>query len=474
MSTEEKPGRMPIPPQVRRRLQALFENGTKNAQTGNFDYATEMFTQALKGDPGNPIYVKAFLSNLNRKYNNNLKGSKFAGPKTMLAKGSLKKSVAMKKWQDVVETGLEILKENPWDVGVLSDLGRACEAMENEEGEVEYLRQALEADKDNADANRLLGRAYDRTGQFNLAIECFTRVLRAVPKDEEAMRALSNLAVKKTIEKGGYEDAETAGDVRARGNALSLDDDESASLTPEEKLIRRIEKDPTDKEAYMELNDLYVKDEIFDKAIAVMNKAQQALGGGDIMIRERQEDAQLRMARQHAQIAEQKAQKEKTPEAIALYKRMQVELNNKETEIYGNRCERYPTNLGFKYELAIRIQRAGKFAEAIKLFQECRSDLKRKSAVQVALGDCFYSIKQYRLALQSYEAAVTELSDRDPEIYKAVLYKAARLAEHLQEWEAAEKHYNHLAATDFGYKDVSQRLDKIQRIRNNSGDPDAG
>ena len=57
------------------------------------------------------------------------------------------------------------------------------------------------------------------------------------------------------------------------------------------------------------------------------------------------------------QIAEQKARTERTPEAIDLYKRMGSELNNQEMEIYGKRCERYPTNLGFKYELAVRLQR---------------------------------------------------------------------------------------------------------------------
>jgi hypothetical protein len=92
----------------------------------------------------------------------------------------------------------------------------------------------------------------------------------------------------------------------------------------------------------------------------------------------------------------------------------------------------------------------------------------------VALGDCFYSIKQYRLAWQSYEAAVTETSERDPDVFKAVIYKAARIAEHLKEWESAQKHYNHLAAIDFGYKDVAERLDKILRIRDNGDDADVG
>jgi tetratricopeptide (TPR) repeat protein len=472
MSTEEKPGRMPIPPGVRARLQQFFEFGNQKAATGNFDYATDMYSRCIVGDPGNPLYVKAFLTNLSKKYNNNKKGGKLAGLKTVSAKGSLKAAVARKKWEDVIKTGLEILKENPWDAGVLADMGKACEALDHDDGEVEFLRQALDADPDDPEMNRLLGRALDRSGQFNAAIECFAKVLRGKPKDEEAMRAVSNLAVKRTIEKGGYEDAKTSQDVRAAKRGPSLDDDETGNLTPEEKLLRDIEKDPSDKEAYIELYDLYIKDEIFDKGVAVMKKALEALGPGDLMLRERYEDGQLRLARQHLAIAERKFEAEKTPEAEALYRRYKVELNNKETEIYAKRCERYPTNLGFKYELALRLQKAGKLPEAIKLFQEARSDLKRKGLVLMSLGDCFYAIKQYRLALQHYEQAAAEISERDPDFYKGVVYKAGRLAEHLQEWDAAQKHYNTLAAVDFAYKDVGERLDKILRIRENNGDPD--
>ena len=98
--------------------------------------------------------------------------------------------------------------------------------------------------------------------------------------------------------------------------------------------------------------------------------------------------------------------------------------------------------------------------------------MKRKGTVLSALGDCFYSIKQYRLALQNYEGAIPEISERDPEIFKGAIYKAARLAEHLKEWETAEKYYNQLATHDFSYKDVAARLDNIVRIRENGGDKD--
>jgi tetratricopeptide (TPR) repeat protein len=473
MPSEEKPGRQPLPPAVRARLQKFFQYGTEKSATGNFDYAAEMYQNAVVGDPSNPIYVKALLNNLSKKYANNKTGAKMANLKLATTKLSIKNSTRQKKWDDVLKTGLEALLVNPWDNTILFELAHACEAQDFDEAQVEYLRQAIDANPDDAEANRQLGRAYDNIAQYTEAIDCFRRVLKELPKDEEAMRAMSNLAVKRTMVKGGYEGAESTRDVRKAKFGAAASDDEEADLTPVEKLLRAIKKEPSEKSNYIELNDLYMKDELFDKSTAIMKQALEAVGSGDPMLTERYEDAELRLARQHMQISEQKAKAEKTPESIEMYNRMRVELNNKEMEIYGKRCDRYPTNLGFKYELAMRLQRAGKFQEAIKLFQEAKSDSKRKGTVFLALGDCFYNLKQYRLAMQHYELAVGEISERDPDAYKGAIYKAGRIAEHLKEWESAQKHYNLLASSDFGYKDVAERLDKINTIRENGGDPDS-
>jgi tetratricopeptide (TPR) repeat protein len=473
MPSEEKPGRQPLPPAVRARLQKFFQYGTEKSATGNFDYAAEMYQNAVVGDPSNPIYVKALLNNLSKKYANNKTGAKMANLKLATTKLSIKNSTRQKKWDDVLKTGLEALLVNPWDNTILFELANACEAQDFDEAQVEYLRQAIDANPDDAEANRQLGRAYDNIAQYTEAIDCFRRVLKELPKDEEAMRAMSNLAVKRTMVKGGYEGAESTRDVRKAKFGAAASDDEEADLTPVEKLLRAIKKEPSEKSNYIELNDLYMKDELFDKSTAIMKQALEAVGTGDPMLTERYEDAELRLARQHMQISEQKAKAEKTPESIDMYNRMRVELNNKEMEIYGKRCDRYPTNLGFKYELAMRLQRAGKFQEAIKLFQEAKSDSKRKGTVFLALGDCFYNLKQYRLAMQHYELAVGEISERDPDAYKGAIYKAGRIAEHLKEWESAQKHYNLLASSDFGYKDVAERLDKINTIRENGGDPDS-
>jgi tetratricopeptide (TPR) repeat protein len=467
MATEEsdKPGRQPIPPAKRRRLQQCFEHGSKMNAAGNFDYATEMYTQCVTGDPANPIYVKSFLANLQKKYNNNKSGSKMASVKGMGIKGSLKKASMQKDYSALITTGLEMLKLNPWDTTTLTEMARACEELEYDECQLEYLRMAQDADMKDPEVNRAFGRALGRLGNFDEAIACWQRVNLAKPGDEEAVREIGNLTVEKTIKKGGYDTAESSTDVRAKKGLISTEEETGDKrLSPQQQLERAIAKNPADVNKYVELVELHLRDEHFDKAEEVLTRALAA-SGGEVGIREKLEDVQLRRARQSLIIAEKKAREEKTEASINLYNQIKAELNNKELQVYSNRCDRYPTNLGFKYELAVRLQKAKKYTEAIKLFQEARSDLKRKGQVFMALGQCFAAIKQYKLSLTNFEAAVTEIPEREIDMKKEALYLAGKLAVHLKDLDTGDKHLSALASLDFGYKDVSEWLDKLAKLR---------
>jgi tetratricopeptide (TPR) repeat protein len=461
------PGRQPLSPAKRRQLQQCFEQGAKVSATGNFDYATEMYSVCVLGDPANPIYVKSFLANLQKKYNNNKTGSKLAGVKGMSLKGGIKTAGLKKDWSGVIKQGLDMLKLNPWDASTLTAIASACEQLEYQSSQLEYLRMALDGDINEPNINRIAGRALGDQGEFDEAVRCWARVLKAKPGDEEAMRAMNDLSVKKTIKKGGYEDAESAKDVRASKLAAA---DNEERLTPEQQLERAIAKNPADMGKYIELYELYQRDERYKEGEEVLTRAMAASGGGDMQIRERLEDVQIRKIRQQLQIAEQKAREEKTDAAVELYKRIKTELNNKEIEVYTHRSDRNPANLGFKYELAVRLMRAGKFTEAIKLFQEARGDLKRKGQVFMNLGQCFAQIKQYKLSLTNFEQAVENISEKDADLKKEALYLAGKLAVHLKDVETADKHLSALASLDFGYKDLSEWLDKLNQLREDSGE----
>lgn len=459
-------GRQPIPPAKRQMLQKCFEAGSSKSAAGNFDFATQMFSQCVSGDPANLLYAQNFLANLQKKYNNNKTGCKLSGMRCAPCKPAVAVAAKRKDWTGVITNGLKVLELNPWDTGTLAEMAGACLQLGFDECEVVWLKGALEADIKDPESNRLLGRALARQGQFDQAIACWMRVAQAKPNDEEARKAIANLQVEKTIHKGGYEDAESSTQVMVDKQAQAERHGTAGVRTsPEQQLERKIAKDPSNISFYMELADLHAKEERFTEAEAVLKRALEA-SGGSLEVREYLEDTELRHARHQVEIAEKRAKAENTDEAIELCNKMKNELNSKELEIYRNRSERYPNNLGFKYELGVRLYKARNFQEAIRVLQEARSDQKRKGNVLFYLGVCFEAIKQYKLALNHYEESIENFGDRDLEQRKQAMYRAGIVAmDRVKDFEKAEKHLNSLAGYDFSYKDLPDRLDKLQKLR---------
>ncbi|HEY4312087.1 MAG TPA: tetratricopeptide repeat protein [Pirellulales bacterium] len=459
----------PVSRQMRGRLQACFEHGSKSASKGNYDYATEMFTQCVQGDPGNLLYVQNFLNNLQKKYGNNKKGSKLAGLKGGMVKGSIQKSYMQKDWKAVLNSGLEMLKLNPWDLQSLKQMANACEQLQFDEVQLAYLKLAQDVDIADIDVNRLYARALGRLGRFDEAIVCWTRVQKVSPRDEEANRSIANLTVEKTIHKGGYEDAESSTEVMVDKDAQSDRQGTGvAKLTPEQQLEKAIAKNPEKVENYSELADLHLRHDRLEQAEQVLAKALQ-VSGGEMTIRERLEDVQMRRARRDLEIAQKRAQAEKTQESVDLWRQMNEALNRTELEVYRSRSDRYPDNAALKFEFAVRLQRAKNFAEAIKIYQQAHADTKRKAAIHLGLGECFQSIKQFKLAMSNFEQAVIATSDREPDQKKVALYRAGKLALFMKNLDVAERHLNELAGLDFGYKDVADLLDKLNQLREDGG-----
>ncbi|MBX3414111.1 MAG: tetratricopeptide repeat protein [Pirellulales bacterium] len=457
--------RKPMNPAVRRRLQLQFEQGSKVAAQGNFDYATDMFLACVKGDPGNSIYVQNYLGNLRRKYNNNKKGDKFAAVKMTGTKGALKKASMQKNYAAMIENGVELLQLNPWDTSTLKTLAEACEQLELDKAQLDYLNAALEVDISDAEINRLAGRAKARQGMFQDATVCFTRVLKSLPADIEAKKALADLAVLSTIERGRYETAESSQDVR-----VDAQDAEATgpTVTPEKQFEKAIAKNPADTSNYLKLAEHYAGQNRLEEAEQTLARALEA-SGGEVNIRERLEDMQLRRLRENVGVAEKRFRSEKTEEAKTLYGKFRGELLQRELEIYAARAERYPTNLGFKYEVGTRLKKVGKPREAIPYLQDVQKDSRRKGEVLLLLGECFQSLKppQAKLAMNNYVAAVDTISDMDADLKKLALYRTGALALALKDLDRAESYLTTLAGMDFAYKDVSTLLDKIAELRDN-------
>jgi tetratricopeptide (TPR) repeat protein len=213
------------------------------------------------------------------------------------------------------------------------------------------------------------------------------------------------------------------------------------------------------------LADLLTTQQRLREAEQVLSRALAASGGGDLNVRERLEDAQLRHAHQQLEIANRRAKEEGTAEATDLARRMATQSNQLELEVYAARSAREPSSLLLQYELGLRLKRAGKYKEAIQAFQAAREVPKHKALVQLHLGESFQHIHQFKLALTSYEAAIAASDTMQTDTHKLALYRAGVLAADLNDVPRAEKHLTNLAGIDFGYRDVAERLDKLASLR---------
>ncbi len=475
-------GPAPLAPNVRHRVTKTFEHAQRCVEKGDHDYATELFTQCVAEDPGNVLFLQAFLGNLHKKYKDNKKGASFAGLKVKSHRSAMAKAAQQGLWQQAFTAGCGALALNPWDIQSLLAMAAACNELQVDEAQLSYLRRALDVDGKDPVVNRQAALALQRIGQFDQAIACWHRVEQAKPHDEEAQQAISHLSVEKTIHRGGYDPAllggKSTGNDSAGSAATSMsvarlaktaaDDEEDAkqmALAPEDRYKEAIAKDPAALEAYFRLADLYLHDQRLDDAQHVLERASQASGGGDLHVRERLEDLQVRRAANQIAAAQQLFDARKTPEAKQLLERARTVANQVELEVFSARVDRDPHNPRLQFELGQRLKRAGKTKQAITALQAARSEPKRKALVLLELGECFQKIEQYKLALAHYEQSIEATEASDEEVRKLALYRAGVLATGLRELDRAERHLSDLAQLDYGYRDVSDRLDKIASLR---------
>jgi tetratricopeptide (TPR) repeat protein len=231
-----------------------------------------------------------------------------------------------------------------------------------------------------------------------------------------------------------------------------------------EDLERAVQSDEADLDAYVRLAEAYTQADRYRDAYQVLKRALEASGGNNLAIREKLEDAQVRMVRAQVAIAEQRAAADATQEAADLLRRFRAELNRQELHVLVQRTDRYPQNLQLKYELGIRLKRDGNFQQARHAFEASRNEPDLRAAATLEMGECFQQLKQYGNAIKCYQAAATDADDGSP-THLLALYRTGVLAAALKNLETAAEAWETLLRWDPDYRDAAARLDKLKQIR---------
>lgn len=470
----------PLSTAERRKIQRCYDHGCALVKEGkqqgyDHDYVNTMFSECVVTDPGNIVYVEAFLGNLSDKYNNNKKGGRLG----FNARGQLKKAVAKSQWHEVLKMGPDILRQNPWDVQTLRWMAEACAAYHFNEVELLYLKNALDANPKAVDVNKHCATSLARMGQFEQAIACWHRIEELDKNNKEAPEMISKLSLERhRIASGIAEDApaEVREKVKQANQASANEPDDQPSqeeakdasatkreikLTERQKLEQAVVNNPEDIDAYRALADLHVQETRYSEAEQVLTKALQA-AGKDLQLQEKLEDTMILRARAQLKVAEGRARDKQTETAKELAGELRHNLYRLELDIYNNRAQRFPEDLRVKYELAVRLKKLGNYDEAIEQLREARNERSVKTSATIDMGECLQHLKQYSKALQCYQRAVASADQAsEAELKKIALYRAGVLASGLKQTDVAKTHLGELLKLDPGYKDAKSRLDKL-------------
>ena len=322
--------------------------------------------------------------------------------------------------------------------------------------ELAYLKYAYDASPKDVEVCQQLAEALTLRERFVEAINFWHKVELIKPDWDLPKRAIASI----TVLQHQVKDPKYEADRKATGKSGSGKQEE---LTHEDRLKQRIQRNPKDLTGYDELGNLYLNTDRFVEAEEVFKQKLEA-SDNDPTVREEIEDVQLRALRSKMSAAHKKAKESGKETDKKEYEQLRMTVIEKELQVYGNRCERYPNNLIFRYELAVRYQLKGDLNEAIKNFQIAKNDPRKRGMCLINLGECFRAIKQFHLAMSHFEQAVQEIPDREQEYKKLAHYRAGKLAMGLKDLAKAEKYLSTLASMDFTYRDTSDLLERLHRM----------
>lgn len=460
----------------KRRIAGMcWKKGTDAMSKENWDYCIEMFGQCCTLVPDNLVYRQMLRKSEYQKYKNNKTGAAMASMRLMGTRGKVKKAKAAKNWADVIVAAEEGLTVNPWDAQLNADLGEAARQLGYDDIAIFGYEMAVQTEPKNAEYLRGFAEVLATKGEYDRSRLQWKKIYELDPTDGHARSMMTFTDTQKLIDRSKMEDAQSTREVKqgyeesVKGNTVNQNQVETPGVSQEADLKRMQRKDPANKDNYQKLADLYRKEGRLEEALEQYTKAYEV--SSDVVVREQAEDTRLDMLRRNLSLAKEMAAKKPDDEqtrdnVIALTK----ELLAQEIEIFSRWSERRPQDLRLKYELAQRFMRDGKFPPATQLLQQAAGDVRIEGPALMMLGKCFLKMKQNSLALRQFEKAVERFNVTDSkEQYVECHYLLARLYEEAKDLDKAETNYTEVLAADFGYKDASARLEKIQRERGGAG-----
>jgi tetratricopeptide (TPR) repeat protein len=459
----------PPTPEHHRIAAEQFHRANQVIEKDDYDYAIQLLLTCCKLEPANLTFRQVLRKTQKTKYQNNLRGSRFAALTTAGSRARMKSAKRAGDYLRVLEYGEQVLSRNPWHTKVQLRMAEAADMLNLLDLAIWILLQAREKDPNDLVVNRALARLCEKRGNFMEAVKLWELVRHVNPKDQEAQSKVKDLAAHHTITQGGYEQA-VAGEAISRSGEHRLvkkaEGGEPAAADriaqAAEPLRVRIEADPTNVNNYLDLAGLYRRAGRLDEARKILHEGLGPTANDFEMIMELS-DLEIEPFRQNLAVTEEKLRANPQNEKLLRSRASLIkEINTRELDWFRKKADRFPTEKSYRFEMGIRLFRTGQLDEAIRELQGVRNDPRHQWRALMYLGHCFKTRQNWRLAQRNFEEALENLPPTEQATRKELLFQLASGAAEAGDLSRALELGYELANLDFAFRDIGRLVDEWQ------------
>jgi len=458
-----------IPEEDQKKANTFFERGKSVADTGNYEYSIEMYLQGLGIDPEN---TEAHQQLRDIALRRKVSGGKDLG---MLEKMKLKAGGKGKDDKANMLTAEKMLAYNPGDVPTMLSLTEAA----HQAGFYDTvlwigpILQKANSDNKKPDFNTFikLKDIYRDLQQWKLAVEACQMAAMLRPDNMDLATELKNLGAQQTMSAGKYASGrsfrDSIRDMDKQAKLLDADKDvRSADMLQRAVAEAEVEynADPNESGKLMKYVEALVRTEkepYEDRAIEVLEEAYQRTQ----QFRFRANVGRIRINQLNRKERSMRADLQRNPadeELKAEYKAFIKSKAEQELAEFSLAAEAYPTDMSYRYHMAVRLFQLERYQDAIPVFQQARQDPRFRSDAGIALGRAFLesgfideSIDTLHDLIETYELKGDAKS-------KEMYYFYGRGLEQKSDTAAALKAYSQVFQWDANYRDVQARIRRLR------------
>jgi tetratricopeptide (TPR) repeat protein len=303
-----------------------------------------------------------------------------------------------------------------------------------------------------------------KMGEVKLAERLLIELRAAHPNDPDVHQALKNSSATRTLDEGGYKEAEKEGSsyrqiLRNEGEAKQLEQEQRVHKTEDvtarliEEYEGRLKSQPNQPKLMRSLAELYTQKKQFDQALAWYERLKATDYGNDPTLDQAIADIAVRKIDAQAEQLDPAG-----PDFAEQTERLGQEKVAFQLAECQRRVEKYPTDLGFRFELGSLYLQTGKVGEAIAEFQKAKGNPHKRIAAMSGLAHCFAKRKMNDLAAKTLQEAIKEKLTFDDE-KKDLIYQLGSVLETMGKKEDAIEQFKQIYEVDIGYKDVAAKVD---------------